>query len=109
MSESGSGIMLRWDVEIIKMVCLGFEGFFFPGWTLKLNTSDPVHELSCSLLAALMENRPCSPTPQQKGQHRGPGKNVNVDLMVLCLRDVAVQEEWLGGETRGLLAFFFRF
>lgn len=38
-------MMLCWDVEIIKKVCLGFEGFF-PGWTLKLNTSDPLREPS---------------------------------------------------------------
>lgn len=103
--------MLCWDVEIIKMVCLGFEFFFFffLGWTLKLNTSDPLREPSYSLLAALMETRPCFPTPQQKGQHRGPGKNVNVDLMVLCLRDVAVQEECGGERLRACFPFSFFF
>lgn len=88
--------MLCWDVEIIKTVCLGSEGFF-SGWTLKLNTSDP-------LLAALMETRHCFPAPQQKGQLRGPGKNVNVGLMVLCLRDAG--GVWRRETLRACLLFF---
>lgn len=54
-----------------------------------------------------METRHCFPAPRQKGQHRGAGKNVNVDLMVLCLRDVAVQEECGGKRLRACLLLFF--
>lgn len=92
-------------MEIIKMVCLGLV--FFRGWTLKLNTSDSLREPSYGLLAMLMETRLRLSAPQQKGQCRGLGKNANVDLMVLCFRDVveqgSVQRRALG------LAFLFSF
>lgn len=94
--------MLQWDVEIIKMVCLHF---FLPAWTLKLNTSNSLRELSYSLLATLMETRLRFSAPQQKGQCRGLGKNVN--LMVLCFRNVAEQAE-CAGRALGL-AFLFPF
>lgn len=84
------------------MACLGF----FPWWRLKLNMSDSPREPSYGLLAMLMETRLRFSAPQQKGQHRGLGKNVNVDLMVLCFRDVVEQAEC--GEEN-LRAFFFSF
>lgn len=89
----------------------GFFFFFFPGWTLKLNTSDSLRELSYGPLAALMETRLRFSAPQQKGQRRGPGKNANVDLMVLCLRDVVEQAECAGESLRACFyfSFFFHF
>lgn len=82
---------------------LGF--FFFPGWTLKLNTSDSLREPSYGRLAALMETRLRFSAPQQKGQPRGLGKNVNVDLMVLCFRDVIEQAECAEERLRTCFSF----
>lgn len=47
-----------------------------------------------------METRLRLRAPQQKGQRRGLGNNVNVDLMVLWCRDGAEQAECAGESPR---------
>lgn len=108
-------VEVQWDEKTIKMVGLLVFCFvlfcFFPCWRLKLNMSDCLCEPSCSLLAVLMETRLRFFAPQQKGQHRGLGKNANIRLMVLCFRDVIEQSRLrVEEEPQGLgLLFFFLF